>query len=102
MFLYLETDSGNITDGVTFATESSNQDLVVLLNVVERTVTGHERGDLLAVLDQLHTHALADGRVRLLSFDSTAKKKDGSRLLTGGFGNLYINIKKKKQTFNYK
>lgn len=69
---YLETDTGNITDGVTLATETGDQHLVVLLNVVQATVTGHERGDLLAVLDQLHTHALADGGVRLLSLNTTA------------------------------
>lgn len=69
--IYLESDSGNISDGVTLATETSDQHLVVLLDVVERTVTGHESGDLLAVLDQLHTDALADGRVGLLSLDST-------------------------------
>lgn len=73
-FAHLEPDSGNVSHGMTLPTESGNQDLVVLLNVVEATIPGDERRDLLAVFDQLHSHALADGRVRLLSFNTTATK----------------------------
>ena len=43
------------------------------LNKVEAAVVGHERGDLLAVLDELHTNALANGRVRLFCFNATGK-----------------------------
>ena len=71
----LETDSGNITDGVTLTTESSYQNLVVLFNVVETTVTGYEGCDLLTVLDKLNTDALSDGRVRLLSLNTTGIEK---------------------------
>lgn len=70
---HLETDTGNITDGVTLTTETGDQHLIVLLNVVQATVTGHERGDLLAVLDQLHTNALPDSGIRLLSLDTAAQ-----------------------------
>lgn len=56
---------------MTLATETSDQDFVVFFNVVQATVTGYECGDFLSVLDQLNTNALADGRVRLLSFDTT-------------------------------
>lgn len=70
----LETDTGNITDGVTLTTETGNQDLVVFLNVVQATVTGYECGNLLAVLDELHSHALADSRVGLFGFNTTVKK----------------------------
>uniref|UniRef100_A0AAG5CV59 Secreted protein n=1 Tax=Anopheles atroparvus TaxID=41427 RepID=A0AAG5CV59_ANOAO len=73
---HLEADSGNITDGVTLATESGNQHLVVLLDVVQATIPGHERGNLLAVLDQLHTDALADGGVRLLGLDADLFQHD--------------------------
>ena len=54
------------------STETSDQHLVVLLDVVEAAVVGDESGDLLAVLAQLDTDALTDGRVRLLGFNATA------------------------------
>ena len=63
---HLETDSRNITDGMTRTTETSNQHLIVLIHVVQTTITRHEGSDLLAVLDELHTDALTNGRVRLL------------------------------------
>ena len=63
---HLETDSRNITDGVTGTTETGNQHLVVLIHVVQTTIAGHEGSDLLAVLDQLHTDALTNGGVGLL------------------------------------
>ena len=75
----LETDSGDVTDGVTLTTESSYQNLVVLFNVVETTVTGHEGCDLLTVLDKLNTDALSDGRVRLLSLDTTGSTQKPER-----------------------
>ena len=42
------------------------------LDEVETAVTRHKCCDLLAVLDQLDTDALSDGRVWLLSFYSAA------------------------------
>jgi len=47
----LETDTRNITNGVTGTTETGNEDLVVLIDEVEATVTGDEGRDLLAVLN---------------------------------------------------
>ena len=46
---------------------------VTNLDIVETTITRHESGDLLAVLDELHTHTLPDSRVRLLGFYTTIK-----------------------------
>ena len=63
---HLETDSRNITHGVTRTTETGNQHLVVLVHVVKATIARNEGSDLLAVLDELHTHALTNGRVGLL------------------------------------
>lgn len=63
--------TGNVSDGVTFTSETGNQDFIVLLNVVKATIVGDERRDLLAVLDQLHSDALTDGRVRLLRLHTT-------------------------------
>ena len=67
---HLETDSRNISDGVTRTTESSNQHLVVLIHKVQATIARNEGSDLLSVLDQLHTHALTNGRVGLLGLHS--------------------------------
>ena len=61
----------DITNGMTFAPKACYQHFVVLLNEVETTIIGDEGSDLLAVLDQLHTNALSDGRVRLLGFNTT-------------------------------
>lgn len=48
---YLEADSGNISDGVTGTTESSDQHLVVLVNEVQATVPWNECSDLLGCMD---------------------------------------------------
>ena len=51
----------------------------VLIHKVEATVARNEGSDLLAVLDQLHTHALADGRVGLLSLNATVLQEEIAR-----------------------
>ena len=52
-------------------TETSNEDLVVLIDEVQATIVRNEGSDLLAVLDELNTDTLANGRVGLLSLDTT-------------------------------
>ena len=72
----LETDTGQITDGVAGTAETSDEDLVVLLDEVEATVVGDEGDDLLAVLDELDTDALTNGGVRLLGLNTDLVKDD--------------------------
>jgi len=61
---------------VTLTTETGNKHLVVLVDEVEATIIGHESGDLLAVLDELHADALPDGGVRLLGLNADLLKDD--------------------------
>ncbi len=49
----------------------------ILLNEVQATIVGHKGCDLLSVLDQLHTRALADSRVGLLRLNSAAQHTHG-------------------------
>ena len=66
----LESDSGDVADGVSLSAESCDEDFVVLLDKVEAAVARHERRDLLAVLDQLDADALPDRGVRLLGLNA--------------------------------
>ena len=66
----LETDSGNISHSMTGTTETGNEHLIVLINEVQTTIARDESSDLLTILDQLHTDALTNGRVRLLGLNS--------------------------------
>ena len=72
----LEPNSGDITDGVALTTETGDEDLVVLLHEVEATVPGDEGRDLLAVLDELDTDALADGGVGLLGLNTNLELRE--------------------------
>jgi len=71
----LETNTGNVTLGVPTATETGHENLVVLIDEVEATIVGNESSNLLAVLDELHTNALAHSGVGLLGLDTAAKHR---------------------------
>ena len=69
----LETDTGQISDGVAGTTETGNENLVVLIDKVQTTIVGDEGSDLLAVLDQLDTDTLANSRVGLLGLNTAIR-----------------------------
>ena len=73
---YLETDTGAVTDGMAATAATGDEDLVVLLDVVQRAVEGAEGNDALAVLDELDADALADGGVGLLGLNADLLQDD--------------------------
>src|SRR6266550_7231164 len=58
------------------ASDPFDEDLVVLVDEVDRTVADGEGGHLSAVLDQLDLHALPERGVRLLRFDGDLFEDD--------------------------
>uniref|UniRef100_A0A673SX57 Uncharacterized protein n=1 Tax=Suricata suricatta TaxID=37032 RepID=A0A673SX57_SURSU len=65
----LNSNSGNVTNSMTFATKSSNQNLIVFLSKIKTTIIGYKGGDFLAILDQPDPDALPDGRLWLFGFN---------------------------------
>uniref|UniRef100_A0A4X2MF02 Uncharacterized protein n=1 Tax=Vombatus ursinus TaxID=29139 RepID=A0A4X2MF02_VOMUR len=67
-FYNLESDSRNITNSMTFFTKSSNQNFVIFLNKVQAAIIGNKGSDFFAIINQLDSHTLPDGRIGLLGF----------------------------------
>tara|TARA_B110000305_G_C19181680_1_gene512311 strand:- start:155 stop:577 length:423 start_codon:yes stop_codon:yes gene_type:complete len=65
----LESNTRNITLGVTRSTETSNEDFVVLVDESHTTISWDVGSNLLVVLLELHSDALSDSGVRLLGLD---------------------------------
>ena len=74
----LETDTGQITDGVTGTSETSHKHLVVLFHEGHAAIAGHEASNSLVVLFELHSDALTHSGVRLLGFDTDLFNHDAS------------------------
>jgi hypothetical protein len=66
----LESNTGDITDSVSRSTKASYQHFIVLIHKVQATISGDESSDLLGVLDELHSHALSNGRVGLFGLNT--------------------------------
>ena len=66
----LESDTGNISLSLTLSTETGEEDLVVLVDVVEATIVRHESGDSLTVLGELDSDTLSDTGVGLLGLNT--------------------------------
>uniref|UniRef100_A0A7N4PFY8 Uncharacterized protein n=1 Tax=Sarcophilus harrisii TaxID=9305 RepID=A0A7N4PFY8_SARHA len=65
-FYNLEADSGNVTNSMTFSTKSSNQDFIKYLNKIQAAIIRNKGSDFFAILNQLDSHTLPDGRIGLL------------------------------------
>ncbi|CCI43702.1 unnamed protein product [Albugo candida] len=52
-------------------TKSSDQDLIIFVNVIQTTITRNKCCNLFRVLDQLHSRTFTNSRVGLFRFDST-------------------------------
>ena len=61
----------NVSHSMALSSKTSDQYFIILLNEVETAIVGNKCSDLLPVLNQLNTNALPDGRVRLLSLNTS-------------------------------
>merc|ERR1711915_943875 len=77
---HLETNSWNVTYSMALPTKSRNQNLVVLFNIIQTSVVRNKSCDLLPVLDELHTNAFTNGRVRLFGFNAHLLQYDSFRV----------------------
>jgi hypothetical protein len=64
-----ESDSWQITDGMAGTTETSDEDLVVLIDERHTAISGDEASNPLVVFLELHSDTLSDGGVGLLGLD---------------------------------
>ena len=65
----LKVDSRNVTNSMTFATKSSNQNFIIFLNKIQATISGYKRLSLFAILGELNPDTFPDGRIWLFGFN---------------------------------
>ena len=80
----LESDTRNITLGVTRSTETSNEHFIVLVNETHTTISWNVSGDFLIVLSELNSNTLSNSGGWLLSFDSDFFNNDACSVGTFG------------------
>ena len=80
----LETNTGKITLSVSGTTETSNEDLVVLIDEGHATIPRYIGSDSLVVFLELDSHTLSDGRVGLLGLDGNLLDNDTSGVRSAG------------------
>jgi len=73
---HLKANTGDITLCLALATETSKQNLVVLVDKVQTTVVRNESGNFLAILNQLHLDTLPNCRVWLFGFNANFFQHD--------------------------
>ena len=78
----LEPNSWKITDGSAGPTHTGDENTIVIIDESEGTISWDESSDDLAVLLELDSDGLSDGRVWLLSFDGNLTDNN-----TGSHGN---------------
>ncbi|KAJ1074898.1 hypothetical protein K5549_021476, partial [Capra hircus] len=61
----LKADSKNVTNSMTFATKSSNQNFIIFLNKIQATIIGYKSSDFF-----LNPDTLPDSRIWLFDFNS--------------------------------
>merc|ERR1712180_210612 len=66
----LESNTRNVSNSMSFSSETRNQNFIVFFNIVQTTIVGYKSCDFLAVFDQLNTNTLSDSRVRLFGFNT--------------------------------
>ena len=74
----LESDTWQITNGMTGSTESRDEHFIVLVTETHTTISWNVGSDSLVVLLELDSDTLSDGRVWLLSFDGNFFNNDSS------------------------
>ena len=80
----LESDSWQITNGVTRSTETGDKDLIVFINQGHTTILWYVSGDSLVVLLKLDSDTLSNSRVWLLGFNGNLLDDNTSSV--GSFG----------------
>ena len=69
-------------------TETSYKNFVILINVVQTTITGYEGSNLLSILNKLNTHTLSDSGVGLLGLNTELLEDDALGVGAAGEGLL--------------